>query len=374
MKILVINAGSSSIKYKLFEIEKNKQKELYKGMIEKIGQKNGVKTHKEAIKKALENLIKSKKIKHLEEIEAIGHRVVHGGETYTKPTLITKKVLTELKKLSNLAPLHNPHNIEGIKASQNLIKTAKQVAIFDTAFHQTLEPKAYLYAIPYQLYKKHKIRRYGFHGTSHQYIAEQTQKLLKKKNTKIITCHLGNGSSITAIKNGKSIDTSMGFTPLEGIPMGTRSGNIDPALVEIIGQKLKITTKEVITLLNKESGLKGIYEKSSDMRDIRHAKTKRAHLAQEILSYNIAKYIGAYTAALNGLDAITFTAGIGEKAHYIRKSVCDYLTHLGVKINNKKNINNETEISTKTSKIKVFIIKTNEEKEIATQTHTLLTK
>ncbi len=372
MKILVINAGSSSIKYKLFNIQKNKEKELYKGMIEKIGQKNGIKTHKEAIELALKKLIEGKKIKNTKEIKAVGHRVVHGGETYTKPTLITPKVLKTLKKLSNLAPLHNPHNIEGIKACQHLLKEAKQVAIFDTAFHQTLPEKAYLYAIPINLYKKHKIRKYGFHGTSHRYIAEKTIQLLNKKQTKIITCHLGNGSSITAIKNGKSIDTSMGYTPLEGIPMGTRSGNIDPALVEIIGEKLKITTKEVIQLLNTESGLKGIYEKSSDLRDIRNAKTKRARLTQEILSYKIAQYIGAYTATLNGLDAITFTGGIGEHAYYIRKTVCSYLTFLGIKLNDKKNKQNAQEISTKTSKIKIYIIKTNEEQQIAKETYSLL--
>lgn len=375
MKILVINAGSSSLKYQLFE-KKGNLNFLFKGIIERIGQKGKIKNHHEAVKKALNTLKDKHIINDLKEIKAVGHRVVHGGEKYVKPTIITPKIQKEIQKLCKLAPLHNPPNLSGIKACKTLLKNVKQIAVFDTSFHQTIEPKAFLYALPYKYYDKLGIRKYGFHGTSHQYVSKETIKLLKKKSSKIITCHLGNGSSVTAIKNGKSIDTSMGFTPLEGLPMGTRCGNIDPAIPAKLMEILKKSPEDIDKILNKSSGLKGISELSSDMRDLWKAyKTnKKARLAISILSYKIAQYIGGYAASLNGLDAITFTGGIGEKADYVRKETCDYLSHLGVKLDIKKNKACEKVISSKNSKIKVFVIPTNEEKEIADQTLKVLKK
>jgi acetate kinase len=382
MKILVINSGSSSLKFELFETN-GKHKQLYRGIIDRIGLPNtftvengkemgetSIKNHTEAVGYALKILQKKGLINNLKDIKAVGHRVVHGGEKYKNATLITPDVLKEIKILCELAPLHNPPNLAAIHACMEHLKNTPQVAVFDTAFHQTIPEKAYLYAIPYDLYKKYGIRRYGFHGTSHSYIAGETTKLLKKKKSKIIVCHLGNGCSITAIENGKSIDTSMGFTPLEGLPMGTRCGDIDPAIVFELQEILKIDTNEIDVLLNKESGLKGISGISSDMRDLwaKCKKNKRAKLAISILAYRTAKYIGAYSAALRGLDAITFTAGMGEKAYYLRKEICDYLPHLGVKIDSKKNKKCALKISDANSKVKVFVMPTNEEKQIAIET------
>ncbi len=382
MKILVLNSGSSSLRYELFSYNKNDKKHaalknLYQGMIDRIGFPNSVKNYDQALKKALNELSKKKYIKSIDEIKAVGHRVVHGGEKYKNPVKITPIVISEIKKISKLAPLHNPANLKGINAVTKHLNNIPQVAVFDTAFHQTLEPKAYLYALPLEYYQKFGIRRYGFHGTSHLYVGKEAQKLLKKKNTKIITCHIGNGISATALKNGKSIDTSMGFTPLEGLPMGTRCGNIDPAIVYKLMEKLKVDTTEIDNILNKKSGLKGFYRKSSDMRDIWAAaqkKDKQALFTIEYLSYKLAKYIGAYAAALNGLDSIAFTAGIGENAWYVRKHTCQHLKFMGVKIDHKKNLKNKTEISTSDSKIKIFVIPTDEEKEIAYQTVGLLFK
>lgn len=373
MKILVINAGSSSLKFQLFE-QKN-LKCLHKGIIERIGLKGATKNHAQALSEALGQILKQKKLSSLKEISAIGHRVVHGGEKYNNPIKITPQVLKEIKKLCELAPLHNPANLEGIYACQKMLKGIPQYAIFDTAFHQTLPEKAYIYGIPYAYYQKHGIRRYGFHGTSHAYVAAATQKLMGKKESRIVTCHLGNGSSVAAIKNGKSIDTSMGFTPLEGLPMGTRCGDLDPAIVFKLMEVLHVSTDEIDNILNKSSGLKGISKISSDVRDLWqvYKKEKHARLAIEILAYRTAKYIGAYAAALNGLDAITFTAGIGQNAYYIRQMVCDYFGYLGLKLDEKKNRSNSEEISNKKSKIKVYVIPTNEEKWIAMETVNLLT-
>jgi acetate kinase len=383
MKILVINSGSSSLKFQLFG---NGLKCLFRGMIDRIGLsgtafvENGetkmenIKNHSEAVLFALKILKKEKLIKNVKEIDAIGHRVVHGGEKYRDATLITPAVLKQIKKLCELAPLHNPPNLAAILACKEHIKNTSQVAIFDTAFHQSIPEKAYLYAIPYELYKKYGIRKYGFHGTSHKYITHVTNGLLKRKKTKIIVCHLGNGCSITAVKNGKSVDTSMGFTPLEGIPMGTRCGDIDPAVVFELMEILKIDTNEIDVLLNKKSGLKGISGISSDMRDLwmKSKTNKRAKLAISILAYRTAKYIGAYAASMNGLDAITFTAGMGQNAYYLRKEICEYLTYMGVHIDSAKNKKNSKITSASHSKIKVFVIETDEEKQIAHETFSLL--
>jgi acetate kinase len=388
MLILVINAGSSSLKFQLMDSGRDFNV-VVKGIVDRLSQneqvfhddKGHVETAKissyhDALDYVLKHLIHHNIIKSLDDIKAVGHRVVHGGEAYKMPTLITPKVISSIIKISPLAPLHNPPNIEAIKACQKILHAIPQVAVFDTSFHQTMPQKAFLYALPLELYKKHNIRRYGFHGTSHAYVLRETLKLLNKKNAKVITCHLGNGCSVTATLNGKSIDTSMGFTPLEGLMMGTRSGDIDPALPLALIKTLNTTPEKIDQLLNRESGLKGITGKYSDMRDIWKTSKKdpRSKLAMEIYSYRIAKYIGAYAAALNGVDAITFTAGIGENAWYIRKMVCTYLTFLGLTLDNKKNRSNKTLITTTTSKVKVFAIPTNEEKEIAEETLKLLKK
>ncbi|MCC7197528.1 acetate kinase [Candidatus Peregrinibacteria bacterium] len=386
MLILVINAGSSSMKFQLMDSGKNFTT-LVKGIVDRLGQEEQIysdnKGHKEttkiesyseALDYILKHFIKHNVIKSFQDIKAVGHRVVHGGEAYKKPTVITPKVLKTITELSSLAPLHNPPNIEGIKACKKVLPTIPQVAVFDTSFHQTMPEKAFLYALPLELYKKHNIRRYGFHGTSHTYVLQQALKILNKKNAKVITCHLGNGCSVTATRNGKSVDTSMGFTPLEGLMMGTRCGDLDPALPLALIKTLKTTPEKIDQLLNRESGLKGISGKYSDMRDIWATckKDSKSKLAMEIYCYRIAKYIGAYAAALNGVDAIAFTAGIGENAWYVRKMVCDYLTFLGLALDKKKNLLNKPLITTPKSKVKVLVIPTNEEKEIAQETAKLL--
>ncbi len=395
MKILVINSGSSSIKSTLFEFKKHPEI-VAKAHIDGIGLKRcklsftfnkinighqtSVNNHENGVKLILQTLLKTKAIKNYKEIEAVGHRVVHGGEKYTNSVRIDSKILKAIEKLSELAPLHNPANIASIKACKTLLPKAKQVAVFDTAFHQTMPPHAYLYGLPLEYYEKHQIRRYGFHGTSHKYVVAQTIKALKTKKAKIISCHLGNGSSITASVNGKSIDTSMGFTPLEGVIMGTRSGSIDPAIIFHLEEQLKMKPHQVNKILNNESGLKGISGISSDMRDIYHQSlkgNKRAALAIDILAYQIAKYCGAYAAAMQGLTAIAFTGGIGEKAFYVRAKVCDYLEFLKLKLDKKKNenckdVSTPVEISDRHSKIKIFVIKTDEEIQIANETKALL--
>lgn len=332
-------------------------------------------TLEKALHIALKLLLQQKIITSLHQIDAVGHRVVHGGEKYRRATIINKNIMAAIQKFSNLAPLHNPYNLAAIRACKKLLPKTPQVAVFDTSFHQSMPKKAYLYPLPYHFYTKLGIRRYGFHGTSHSYVAEKTIQLLKKRQSKIVICHLGNGSSITAVKNGKCIDTSMGFTPLEGIPMGTRSGDIDPAIVFFLIKKLKLPPTKIEEILTKKSGLLGLSEISSDVRDLWGAVKKgnaRAKLTLEILAYRTAKYIGAYAAAMNGLDAISFTAGIGENAYYLRKTVCDYFSYLNLKIDPVKNKKNAVSIHKKGSRVKVFVIPTNEEIKIAAETRALL--
>lgn len=387
MILLIINSGSSSLKLQV--IDGGKWKVLYKGHVDGIGMPfceyksshgnedcKAIKTHHSAFKLATTHLLKSGVIKDLKEIQAVGHRVVHGGEKYKSAIKVTPKILEEIKKLSNLAPLHNPPNIEGIKASQTLLPKAQNVAIFDTAFHSTLEEKAYLYGLPIELYKKYGIRKYGFHGTSHKYVAGEARTYLGAKKSKhMITCHLGNGASITAIKNGKSIDTSMGFTPLEGVMMGTRTGDFDPAIIfHLIDKGMK--PNKIYEMLNNESGLKGIAGKS-DVRDLRDAwfgkQDKKAKLALDMYCYRIAKYIGAYLVALGQLDALVFTGGIGENAWYIRKWVCDYLS---IELSDKKNKHtefpNQKTVKISHGKPAVLVIPTNEELQIAKETYEIL--
>lgn len=326
MKILVLNAGSSSLKFELFEKSGAKLKSLHCGHFDNHGKP--IKDFDVLVKNAIQEFLKNRVLKNPVEIRAVGHRVVHGGEKYTKPTKITPAVIKEIRKLCKLAPLHNPPNLACILAAKKLLPFASQVAVFDTAFHQTMPEKAFLYGLPYSFYKKFRVRRYGFHGTSHQYVFEQAKKQLGKKLTKrTVTCHLGNGCSITAILNGKAIDTSMGFTPLEGVPMGTRSGDIDPAIIFYLMEN-GFSANEISAILNKESGLKGISGISSDVRDLwaRYQKKDPASIrALEWFAYRIAKYIGAYSAALGGLDCVVFTGGIGENAWYLRKWILAYL-------------------------------------------------
>jgi len=344
MIILVLNSGSSSIKYKLFDIDKTTEKLLDKDLIERIGQK--VKDHKEAL-----SLILNKTNK---KIEAVGHRVVHGGDKFKESTLIDNKVINVIEEFSELAPLHNPPSLLTINESMKVLSGIPHVAVFDTAFYQTMPEEAYLYAIPYRLYEKYKIRKYGFHGTSHRYVFEKAVSILKKpkERLKIITCHLGNGCSITAIKYGKAIDTSMGFTPLEGLVMGTRSGDIDPAVVPYIMEKENIDVNKTLELLNKESGLLGVSGISNDMREIvKESKyNKKALLALNIFVRRIKKYIGAYTGIMNGLDAIVFTGGIGENQKTLVGEICKDLL---------------------SRKVKVFSIPTDEEVMIARDTYNI---
>ena len=368
IKILVINSGSSSIKYRLFEVSTNSRKDahyvlLQKGLIERIGQKDsGVQNHREGLRLLLDDLVAggNAKLKSLNEISAVGHRVVHGGVTFNRPTLITDEVIAKIKECFELAPLHNPANFAGIEACKEMLPSVTQVAIFDTAFHQTLPEYAYIYGLPYEYYEKYNLRKFGFHGTSHQYVAHEAAKLLKKplSRLKLITCHLGNGCSIAAIQYGKSIDTSMGFTPLEGLVMGTRCGDIDPASVIFLAEKEKISLEEIDKVLNYHSGLKGISGISNDIREIKKAAKAghvRARLALEIFIYRIKKYIGSYIAALGGVDAIVFTAGIGENEKDIRAKVVNGLFGF---------------LSPK--KTKILVIETNEELMIAKQTFQLV--
>ncbi|BBJ27945.1 acetate kinase [Athalassotoga saccharophila] len=393
MKVLVINAGSSSLKYQLFDM--TNENVLCSGIVERIGldgsrlvhKLNGqkhvkdqeVKDHRVALKIVLEILTDKTYgvIGSMKEIDAVGHRVVHGGETFSGSVLIDEKVMKALEDNIELAPLHNPPNIMGIKAAKELLPDVPHVGTFDTAFHQTLPKKAYLYAIPLRYYEKYKIRRYGFHGTSHFYVSHRTAEILGRpiEELKIITCHIGNGSSVAAVKYGKSIDTSMGFTPLEGLVMGTRSGDLDPAIVTFLQEKEHLSYKEINNILNKESGAYGLSNGlSSDMRDIENAALEDhnevAKLALDIYDYRIAKYVGAYAAAMNGVDAIAFTAGVGENSPYTRADVCSYLEFLGLKIDNAKNNirGKEAIISTEDSKVKALVVPTNEELVIARDT------
>lgn len=392
MKILVVNCGSSSVKYQF--IDMNGEKVLCKGLAERIGIEGGrlvhrvnndkhviernMKDHEEALKLVLDVLVDPEigVIKDLSEIDAVGHRVVHGAERFASSVLIEEEVMKALEENVHLAPLHNPPNILGIKAIQKLLPKVPNVGVFDTAFHQSMPKKAYLYALPYELYEKYRIRRYGFHGTSHRYVSKRAAEILGRDyyDFKVITCHLGNGASIAAVRHGKSIDTSMGFTPLEGLVMGTRCGDIDPAIVIYLQQNLGMSVEKVYDLLNKKSGMLGLTNNlSSDMRDIEDAAqsgNEIAQLALDIYVYRIAKYIGAYAAAMNGVDAIVFTAGVGENSPYVREKVCEYLGFLGVKIDKQLNDVKGVEriISTPDSKVAVLIVPTNEELVIARDT------
>lgn len=383
MSYLIINAGSSSVKYAVFD---NSLKEILRGHVDGIGlphchlriTKKGHETREEfkakdhihAVMKAVHSLVQYGAIKDIDDITSIGHRVVHGGEKFSAPTKITPKIIEKIKDLSILAPLHNPPAIAGILACKKMFPKINQYAVFDTAFHHSIPKSAFLYGVPMDLYQEHGIRKYGFHGISHEYIAKKAKMILNKQHDdshEIITCHLGNGSSITAIKDGKSIDTSMGFTPLDGLIMGTRSGELDPEVLLYLLKHEHYTVTQVEHMLQHESGLRGIAG-SSDVRELykrSQQKDPSANLALEMLAYRIAKFIGAYAAALKGLDAIVFSGGIGENAFYIRKKACSYLNHLGVKIDTHSNRKNETLVSLPSSKIKVLVIPTNEERAIA---------
>ncbi len=398
MKVLVLNCGSSSVKYQFISTEEKKV--LAKGLIERIGSSSAILTHSRydgdtikitgeildhdiAIEYVIAVLLSKNHgvIKDRNEIEAIGHRVVHGGEDFSGSVLITDKVIQTLKDNIELAPLHNPPNIKGIIACQKHLPGIPQVGVFDTAFHQKMPPKAYLYGIPYLLYKKYKIRRYGFHGTSHFFVSKRVAELMNQpyEKLKIITCHLGNGCSIAAIDRGISIDTSMGFTPLEGLLMGTRCGDLDPSIPLHVMGKEELTLAEVNTMLNKHSGLMGISGVSNDMREIIKSMNdgnERSKYAFEVFCYRIKKYIGAYAAALGGIDAVVFTGGIGENSSEVRKEVLSNLEFLGIELDDEKNlINNGERIITKDhSKVKVFVIPTNEELVIALDTAQIVTE
>ena len=398
MKILVINCGSSSLKYQLMDMEN--ESVLCKGAIERIGLeiKGGeenvivkvndekftydkeLPTHTDAFNEVKFILSEGehKVIDSFDEIDAIGHRVVQGGDKYSKSVLIDAEVEKTIEELSPLAPLHNPANLQGYRACRDVVgESVPQVAVFDTAFHSTMPAKAYMYAVPYEYYEKYGVRRYGFHGTSHKFVSHRVADRIGKniKDLKIITCHLGNGSSIAAVKNGKVIDTSMGFTPLDGFMMGTRSGGVDPSVVTFIMKKLGLSPDEMDAVLNKKSGVNAISGVSSDDRDICAAQARgnsRAILAHEMQAYEIAKYIGSYAAAMNGVDAIVFTGGIGENGVWLRSKICSYLGYLGVEIN--ENINEKTqkgaeaELTEPTDKVRVFILATDEELTIARDT------
>jgi acetate kinase len=385
IKIIVINSGSSSLKFQLFDNEEV----LIKGMADEIGSSDSfiryviddkkkkinkkINNHKSALNDILKIIINNNVIKSLDEIKAIGHRAVHGGEDFKETVLVDDKVMKKIDELKELAPLHNPANLMGMKVCKELLPNAKQVAVFDTGFHSSMDKKAFLYGLPYEYYKKYGIRRYGFHGTSHHYVSKKAADILGKSydKLKIITCHMGNGSSIAAVLNGKSIDTSMGFTPLEGIIMGTRCGDIDPAIIPFLMRKEKLSANQIDEILNKKSGLLGIFGKSSNVRILWENEkkgNKRASLTLDILGYRVAKYIGAYAAAMNGVDVIVFTAGIGENAFYVRERILKQFGYLGLKLDKKKNENNETIITTKDSKVVAIVIPTNEELQIARET------
>ena len=395
MKVLVINCGSSSLKYQL--IDSRSEEVLAAGLCERIGidgrmthtpssgntvvKNDPLPDHGAAIQAVLSALTDKAHgvISSLGEIGAVGHRLVHGGEKFAASVIINDEVIAEVEACNDLAPLHNPANLIGVRACRQIMPDVPMVGVFDTAFHQTMPPKAYLYGIPHQYYQEHKVRRYGFHGTSHNYVSQRVHHLaeLDPDNSRVIVCHLGNGASVTAVKNGKSVDTSMGLTPLEGLIMGTRSGDLDPGVIEYIAKKEHLTLEEVLKVLNKESGVLGLSGVSSDFRDLTEAMeqgNEQAAVAVEAFCYRVAKHIGAYTAALNGVDAIVFTAGIGEKAAHIRSMICDYLGFLGITIDEEKNAvrGKETEISTPDSKVSVFVIPTNEELAIARETAALL--
>lgn len=399
MLVLVVNAGSSSLKYQL--IDMSSEEVLAKGIAERIGGQNSsltheakdrqkVKTeadipdHQVAMRLVFDALMhpETGSIGDISDIDAIGHRVVHGGEEFSDSVLIDQKVISAIDRLKELAPLHNPPNLMGIQAAMKLAPNAPQVAVFDTAFHQTIPPHAFIYALPYSLYSKHGIRRYGFHGTSHKYVASRAQRILEalgipREKQRIVTCHLGNGASVTAVKGGKSIDTSMGLTPVEGLVMGTRCGDVDPAVLPFLQKELGYTADETDELINKKSGLLGVSGVSNDMRDIESKANEgheRSKLALDIFCYRARKYIGGYAAAMGGLDAIVFTAGIGEHSPFVRSSICTGLEFLGVRIDAEKNkqCHGECDISADDDGVRVLVIPTNEELAIARETAQLV--
>ena len=396
MNVLVINCGSSSLKFQL--IDSISEKVLAKGLCERIGiegsrlvyQPEGgekeviesdMPNQSKAVGMVLDALVNEKTgvIKSLDEVGAVGHRIVHGGEKFASSTIITDEVIEAIKECNDLAPLHNPANLIGIDACKEHMPDTPMVGVFDTAFHQTMPEDAYIYGLPYEYYEKYKVRRYGFHGTSHSYVSKRVSEILDKPydELKTIVCHLGNGASICAVNGGKSVDTSMGLTPLEGLIMGTRSGDIDPAIMEFIANKENMSMDEVMNVLNKKSGVYGITGFTSDFRDIMDAMAKgdkRAELAIHVFAYRVIKYIGAYAAVMNGVDAIAFTAGLGENNSYIRERICNSLEYLGVKIDKSLNETKQDEIiiSTPDSKVKVLVVATNEELKIARETLALL--
>ena len=399
MKILVLNCGSSSIKYKLYEM--TTKEVLAQGGIEKLGLPDSFLKFKmpDGSKKTIEKNMPEHTvgvqlifdtltnpeygcIKSLSEIDAVGHRLVHGGEKFNTSVVITPEVIEQMKACTDLAPLHNPANLKGVAAVSAILPDVPQVGVFDTAFHQTMPAHAYMYALPYEYYTQYGVRRYGFHGTSHRYVSRRACEFLgvDYEKTKIITVHVGGGGSITAIKDGKSIDTSMGLTPVEGLVMGTRSGDVDLGAITYLMDKLNLSVADLNTIINKKSGVLGVSGVSSDMRDIEDAISKgneRAKLALEMFEYRLLKYIGAYTAALNGVDLIVFTGGIGENQVITREYICKGLNYLGVKFNkelNAKTRGEEVEISTPDSKVRVVVIPTDEELTIATDTMNLVTK
>ena len=396
MKVLVINAGSSSLKYQLIDMAT--EKAIAKGGCERIGldgsfckhKANGketiitspMPTHKEAIQVVLDALVNKDygAISSMKEIDAVGHRIVHSGEVFNDSVLLTEDVMKEIEDLSELAPLHQPANIIGVRACQAILPNVPMVGVFDTAFHSTMPEKAYIYGLPYEAYTDYKIRRYGFHGTSHRFVSAEAAKYLGRENDKefkVITMHLGNGSSISAVKGGKSIDTSMSFTPLGGVPMGTRSGDLDPAIVEFLMNKYKMTMAETMNYLNKKSGVSGLSGVSSDFRDLTAASKEgnhRAQLALDVFSYSCKKYLGAYAAALGGVDCVVFTAGIGEHVFGVRKAICENMEYMGLKIDEVKNENvgdGICDITAEGAKVKVLVIPTNEELVIARDTERL---
>ena len=395
MNVLVINCGSSSLKFQLINSES--EAVLAKGLCERIGidgrltyqpaggEKNvsekAMPTHTEAIQFVIDALTDADTgvVKSLDEIGAVGHRVVHGGEKFAKSVVVTPEVKAAIAECNDLAPLHNPANLIGIEACESLMPSTPQVVVFDTAFHQTMPEKAYMYGLPYEYYEKYKVRRYGFHGTSHSFVTKRVAEIVGKpyNATKTIVCHLGNGASISAVLNGESVDTSMGLTPLEGLVMGTRSGDIDPAIMEFVAKKENLDIAGIMNVLNKKSGVEGISGVSSDFRDLEEAADNgnaRAALAIDVFAYRVAKYVGAYTAAMNGVDNIVFTAGIGENAGLVRTKVCSYLGYLGITIDEEANgkRGEEIVISTPDSKVKVLVVPTNEELAIARETVALV--
>ena len=397
MKILVINAGSSSLKYQLIDMQD--ESVIAKGLVERIGIEGSKLTHKysgrefeltapmkdhsAAMKYVLDALMDAEHgvIRSIDEIGAVGHRVLHGGDKFTASCIIDQPCMDAIEECIPLGPLHNPANLMGIRACQSVMPGTPMVAVFDTAFHQTMPKTAYMYGVPYEFYEKYHIRRYGFHGTSHRFVSARAIELLglKGKESKIIVCHLGNGSSLSAVVNGKCVDTSMGLTPLEGVLMGTRSGDLDPAVVECIANNEHLTPTETLNLLNKKSGLLGLSGVSSDMRDVYNAAdegNERARMTLDIWAYRVKKYIGAYAAAMGGLDAVIFTAGIGENDKRSRAAVCEGLEFLGVRLDPEKNNVRgvEAEISADDSRVKVWVIPTNEELAIARDTLELVSR